>query len=44
MAREGLIYARSLFPPSLTLITAVALLIIGLLAIASMIYDCGPFG
>jgi putative membrane protein len=44
MASEGLIYGRSRFPPSLTLITAVVLLIVGVLAIASMVYDFGPFG
>jgi len=41
---DGLIHAESQFPVSLTLIVAVLLLIIGLLAIVSMVYDVGPFG
>ena len=41
---DGLIHAESRFPTSLTLIVAVLLLIVGLLAIASMVYDVGPFG
>jgi putative membrane protein len=36
MAAEGLIYGESLFPRSLTLITAVILLVIGIVAIISM--------
>lgn len=41
---DGLIHAESQFPASLTLIVAVLLLVIGLLAIVSMVYDVGPFG
>lgn len=41
---DGLVHAESQFPVSLTLIVAVLLLIIGLLAIASMVYGVGPFG
>src|SRR5262245_15134247 len=37
MKREGLIHAESHFPPSLTLITAVVLLIIGIVAGLSML-------
>jgi len=40
---DGLIHAESQFPVSLTLMAAVLLLIIGLLAIASMVYGVGPF-
>lgn len=41
---EGLVHAESHFPASLTLIVAILLLLIGLLAIFSMIYGGGPFG
>lgn len=41
---EGLIHAQSGFPTSLTLIVAVLLLIVGVLAISSMAFDAGPFG
>jgi putative membrane protein len=44
MRRAGLVHAESQFPPSMTLITAVLLLIIGLIAIVSMIFQVGPFG
>jgi len=44
LRRDGLIHAESQFPTSLTLIVAVLLLIIGILAIVSMVYDVGPFG
>jgi putative membrane protein len=44
MAADGLIHAESRFPPSLTLITAVILLLIGFGAIASMVFRVGPFG
>ena len=40
---DGLIHAESQFPPSLTLIVAVLLLLIGLGAIVSMVFDAGPF-
>ncbi len=41
---QGLIHAESGFPPSLTLATAILLLIVGLLAIAAMQFGAGPFG
>lgn len=39
----GLIHAESAYPVSLTLLTAVLLLIFGLLAIGSMYFGIGPF-
>lgn len=44
MKEEGLVHAESHFPVSLTLLTAIALLILGLAAIASMMFRIGPFG
>ena len=44
MAAQGLIHAQSGFPPSLTLITAILLLLIGVVAIVSMLQHSGPFG
>jgi putative membrane protein len=44
MRREGLVHGESVFPVSLTLITAVVLLIIGVAAIVSMAFQVGPFG
>jgi putative membrane protein len=44
MTRTGLIHGESIFPPSLTFITAVLLLGIGITAIVSMIFHVGPFG
>ena len=44
MAAEGLIHGQSGFPPSLTLITASLLLLIGVVAIVSMLRRSGPFG
>ena len=41
---EGLIHGESRFPVSYTLIIAVLLLIVGLLAIVSMVFNVGPFG
>jgi len=41
---DGLIHAESQFPVSLTLIVALLLLLIGFFAIASMVYNVGPFG
>ena len=41
---DGLIHAESQFPLSLTLIAAVCLLVIGVLAILSMVFSMGPFG
>jgi putative membrane protein len=44
LAESGLIHGESHFPVSLTLIVAVLLLAIGLLAIVSMVFRAGPFG
>jgi putative membrane protein len=44
MKADGLVHAESLFPPSLTLITAILLLFIGIAAIVSMVFHIGPFG
>lgn len=44
MTSEGYIHGQSHFPVSLTLITAVILLFIGLAAIASIVFNIGPFG
>ena len=44
MKEEGLIHAASHFPVSLTLLTAIALLILGIAAIVSMTFRTGPFG
>ena len=43
MKSEGLIHGESVFPPSLTLITAILLLLVGLFAILSMRWGIGPF-
>jgi putative membrane protein len=43
MKVDGLVHAESVFPLSLTLMTALVLLVIGFLAIASMIFGTGPF-
>ena len=40
---EGLIYGKSHFPVSFTLLTAIALLAIGVLAILSIQFQVGPF-
>ena len=44
MKAAGLVHGESQFPLSLTLITAAILLLIGIAAIASMIFNVGPFG
>lgn len=44
MTAEGLVYGESHFPASFTLISAVALLLIGVFAIVSMVFRVGPFG
>jgi putative membrane protein len=44
MKEDGLVHAESHFPISLTLITAIALLILGLAAILSMTFSIGPLG
>jgi putative membrane protein len=44
MVRAGLVHGHSKFPVSLTLLTALALLVIGLVAIAGLMAHVGPFG
>jgi len=44
MRADGLIHGESQFPTSLTLITAILLLLIGVAAIGSMVFNIGPFG
>jgi putative membrane protein len=44
MIADGLVHGQSKFPLSLTLVTAIILLLIGIAAIVSMIFDVGPFG
>jgi len=44
MKSAELIHGEGRFPVSLTLITAVALLVIGLFALASTVFSIGPFG
>lgn len=44
MTTAGLIHGESQFPPSFTLITAIILLIVGVFAILSMVFQIGPFG
>ena len=44
MVEDGLVHGQSEYPLSLTLITATILLLIGIAAIASMIFNIGPFG
>jgi inner membrane protein YidH len=44
MREEGLIYGETVFPVSLTLITAVLLLLVGLAAIFGMEFHIAPFG
>ena len=44
LKREHLIHGESAYPVSMTLIIAVLLLAIGLLAIVSMVFRTGPFG
>ena len=41
---DGLLHAESQFPLSLTLMVALLLLAIGVLAISSMVFGVGPFG
>jgi putative membrane protein len=43
MTAAGLIHGESHFPVSLTLITAILLLAIGIVAIVSMLFQIGPF-
>jgi putative membrane protein len=43
MTQSGIVHGQSRYPVSFTLITAVILLLIGLLAIVSMVFHVGPF-
>ena len=43
MATEGLIHAQSIFPPSMTLVTALLLLLLGIAVIVSQLFHIGPF-
>lgn len=43
MTSEGLIHGKSPFPVSLTLVTAILLLLVGIAAIISMTFRSGPF-
>jgi putative membrane protein len=44
MREEGLVHGETVFPLSLTLVTALVLLLIGVAAIVSMAFRVGPFG
>jgi putative membrane protein len=44
MAAAGLIHGESRFPPSFTLMAALLLLLVGIAAIMSMVFQIGPFG
>ena len=44
MKADGLIHGESQYPVSMTLIVALLLLLVGLLAIISMVFSVGPFG
>ena len=44
MIADGLVHGESQFPVSLTLLTAVILLMIGVAAIVSMVFNVGPCG
>lgn len=44
MTRDGLIHGESGFPTSMTLIIALLLLLVGVFAILSMVFQIGPFG
>lgn len=44
MRAEGLVHGETVFPVSLTLVTALVLLLIGVAAILSMAFRIGPFG
>jgi putative membrane protein len=41
---EGLVHAESRFPRSYTLVVALLLLVVGLLAVMSLAFHVGPFG
>ncbi|MGO9418869.1 YidH family protein [Roseiarcus sp.] len=44
MRQDGLVHGETVFPVSLTLITAILLLAVGVAAIAGMEFDIAPFG
>jgi putative membrane protein len=44
MIADGLVHGESQFPVSLTLLTAIILLVVGIVAITSMLFNIGPFG
>jgi len=44
MVGAGLVHGQSVFPPSLTLITALILLLIGITAVVSIVFQVWPFG
>jgi len=44
MTADGLIRGQAAFPPSVVLITAVLLLLLGLGAIVGILFHAGPFG
>jgi putative membrane protein len=44
MMEAGLVHGESQFPVSLTLLTAIILLAVGIVAIVSMLFSIGPFG
>jgi putative membrane protein len=44
LKRMGLLHAESRFPPSMTLLVAILLLIIGVMAIVAMVFGDGPLG
>lgn len=44
MHRDGLIHAESEYPYSMTLLTAILLLGLGVIAMASMVLEIGPLG
>ena len=44
MKGGGLVHGESKFPASMTLITALVLLVIGIVAIVSLVFHAGPFG
>ncbi len=43
MTADGYIHGEGPFPPSMTLITALLLLVIGIAAVVSMVFKVGPF-
>ena len=44
MREDGIIHGETVFPVSLTLITAILLLLVGVTAFVSMEFQIGPFG